>query len=366
MLQRHLTHISSAIDRIQEYLTDHMDMRSLFAWRHSSKSNYRHSCSCLKRTLQCMLKCFFPCVESFLQALGDCQGVLGGEFALAYMLRSTGLIPKVLEVFVPTEWFHAFIENLLINPVISPFFLPFAPEETDGAFAEQRCITMTAPFVTTQGLGVWVHESDSISPAMPIARTWTSGLINFVTEYGFGSAYPRLTLDKKGLLSTACLGTLTDDDTYIASHMQDIGFSFAISPTDWPEYFYSYPIADDYSQFPCLRDTFLCPNQGRYFGDQGSFVAFMDPLSVEPAIAKTRGIMPYGHTAIWRLCTTGYCNRLCAVKDDILAPGTLSLPLYFVADHNLPVHTQEDMRYDSPEPVSSPSMLTERPRSAPL
>ncbi|KAI0706593.1 hypothetical protein C8Q76DRAFT_800998 [Earliella scabrosa] len=97
---------------IQVALTDKMTTRTLLAWRTTCKWNYRRGCDAFRRTLRTMLRRFFPCDQHFLRLLSDCQAVIGGEFALAYLLRDDQVKPARLEVFASQTWYNIFVENL--------------------------------------------------------------------------------------------------------------------------------------------------------------------------------------------------------------------------------------------------------------
>ncbi|KAI0683477.1 hypothetical protein C8Q76DRAFT_570349, partial [Earliella scabrosa] len=258
--------------------------------------------------------------------LSDCQAVIGGEFALAYILRDHCVKPTRLEVFVSQTWYNIFVENLDLYPCVCTCLTPLHAADSTPEFRQQRDVRRVSPFITTSGLSLWVYESDSISPTSPISRTFCSALMNFVTEYSFGCAYPRLTFDRKSLLSDLCMDTLSDEDYTVSHRLKTFGFEFAVHPAEWSDYGDSG--ADDKTSepFPCFRDLYICPDQGRYFGDRGSLVGFMDPLGVDVAIARARGIMPYGHAAVWRMWNGGRCDQLCAVLDDVLHEGVISMP----------------------------------------
>ena len=85
----------------------------------------------------------------------------------------------------------------------------------------------------------------------------------------------------------------------------------------------------------------MCPQQGRYFGDDGSLLDFMDPLRADLTLLKERSIPPYGHMAVWRLPSYVICDNQCDEVDDILFPGMLTAPIMFetnaLEDAGLPV-----------------------------
>ena len=111
--------------------------------------------------------------------------------------------------------------------------------------------------------------------------------------------------------------------------LETAGFAFEEDPAVWTEY--SGESGPDVHSSPleCLRSQYLCPQQGRYFGDDGSMVCFMDPLNVDFSRLKDKCVPPYGVMAVWRLLSRVVCDARCEEVDDILAPGVIATSIMF-------------------------------------
>ena len=81
----------------------------------------------------------------------------------------------------------------------------------------------------------------------------------------------------------------------------------------------------------CFRQFYLCPSQGRYFGDRGSLVNFLDPISRGEDFCARRSIPPYGPMVVWRVLSNFDCERDCVIyNDDIEEPDDISsIPVLF-------------------------------------
>ena len=111
--------------------------------------------------------------------------------------------------------------------------------------------------------------------------------------------------------------------------LEACGFSFREDPTDWPDYALQAHLAKTSG---CLRFLHLCPQQGRYFGDEGSLVAFIDQLGTPLRDLKARNLPPYGIMAAWRLPSDVVCEDDCDVLDDVLGPDMLATSVVFEDD----------------------------------
>ncbi|KAI0708387.1 hypothetical protein C8Q76DRAFT_627608 [Earliella scabrosa] len=291
-----------------------------------------------------MLRRFVQCIEQFLEVLAECRAVIGGEFALSYILRDADFCPARMEVFVGDTEFYTLLDLLDLSTELSRDAMLLDVVPTTDSFAADRSIGRVATILTTTGLFIWVYEADCVSACSPISRTWTTGLMNFVTPYTFGCAYPRLTLRRLALMADLCVDSMEDKDFITMHRMHGVGFDFALHPTVWPQYKKSPPLNDGLDIYPCLRDAYICPDQARFFGDQGSLVVFMDHFSGDAELAKRRGVAPYGHGAIWRLWSSQRCDRFCAVADELLHGALVSAPTVIVPNAVLPACTSG--RYD--------------------
>lgn len=106
------------------------------------------------------------------------------------------------------------------------------------------------------------------------------------------------------------------------------GFSFAVSPTAWPEFRSTDVEPRRPNSFHCTRRWDLCPDQGRYFGDKGSLVDFFDPLNIDFAVIRKAGVPPFGPMVAWRLFTSFECTDGCDRDDMVLHRWLLSSPVF--------------------------------------
>ncbi|KAI0705718.1 hypothetical protein C8Q76DRAFT_630331 [Earliella scabrosa] len=283
-----------------------------------------------------MLNVFVQCIDQFLDALTECRGVIGGEFALLYILRDPGFVPARLEVFVGDAEFYSFLDLLDLSTELSRHTMILDVLPTTNTFASDRAVSHVAPILTTTSLFIWVYEADCISASSPIGRTWTTGLMNFVTQYSFGCAYPMLTLRRLALMSDLCVDSMEDKDFITMHRMHGREFDFALHPSVWPRYKHISHRSGNLDTFPCLRELFICPDQARFFGDSGSLVVFMDTFSESREVMRSRGVAPYGHGALWRLWSSRRCDRFCAVADELLHGALISAPMVIVPHPVLP------------------------------
>lgn len=88
----------------------------------------------------------------------------------------------------------------------------------------------------------------------------------------------------------------------------------------------------DTSSDGCWCHRYVCPSQGRYFGDRGSFVGFFDPLDGDEARCVEDNVAPFGPMAVWRIMSSFSCDDCSDVYADILDEGVTSIPVAFTKD----------------------------------
>ncbi len=285
--------------------------------------------------------------QPVLALLTQFKGIIAGEFALSFLLREPDFLPARLDIYVGESMFSRMFEHVIHDPSIS---LNLAFEEfviSTVAFAHTRDVRRSAVFYTNNGTRVYIHESVTVSPLSPTTRTWCSGLMNFVTELSYGCAYPRLTFNRECLVSDFLLEGLRQDDIHTMTRMTNVGFVFVNHATQLPRYGHHAIIGHDIEQYRCMANHYICPDQARYFGDKGSFVAFFDPLDNHASRAAAQSVAPFGHMGAWRLWSSGICDETCLRRDNILPRGVVAMPSVFVPNsmfrptvHYLPPHRQ--------------------------
>ena len=306
-----------------------MDMPTLLTWRATNRSNYIDACSELQSSLHRLLANFVPSPAALLSLLTRTRALLSGEFAICYLLRDTSLAPSSLDIYVGSVWFDVLINTFGVSRELSGYQTSWAMTTYGDHLVDTRHVTETLEISLSSGRSINIHAAASASACHAIACSPSSLGATFITEFSFATAYPRLTFNRRAILCYDLLGegSASEIDTY--QRLRDYGFSFEEDPTSWPEYSSEQYSGLNLSPLECLRSLYMCPQQGRYFGDEGSMVCFMDTLSVDVTWLKERCIAPYGIMAVWRLPSAVLCDAQCDEFDDILAPGVTATSIMF-------------------------------------
>lgn len=311
-------------------ITDLVDMPTLTRWRAACRSTYCESRDSLHRDRSRLLMQFVTHPQRILALLTQFKGIIGGEFALSFLLREGEFQPTRLDIYFGESMFSPAFECIIHDPSIS---LNLAFEEfnvSTVAFAHTRDVRRSAIFYTFNGARVYIHESVTASPLSPTTRMWCTGLMNFVTEFSYGCAYPCLTFNRESLVSDFLIEGLRPDDTHTMTRMTNIGFVFVNNATQLPRYGHHAIVGDDTEEYRCMANRYICPDQPRYFGDNGSFVAFFDPFDNHASRAASHSVAPFGHMGAWRLWSSGICDKMCLRRDNILPRGVIAMPSVLV------------------------------------
>ena len=89
------------------------------SWRAACTTTYLDIAAALRSTLLDMLSRFIPRPTEFLRVLTECHALIGGLFALAFVLRNRGLTGRTIDVFTTRDWLPKLLEYLLYSPFIS-------------------------------------------------------------------------------------------------------------------------------------------------------------------------------------------------------------------------------------------------------
>ncbi|KAI1782639.1 hypothetical protein LXA43DRAFT_905154 [Ganoderma leucocontextum] len=326
-------------------------MFTLTNWRLTCKTNYHQCSAALRRSLLTLLQPFVPFPSVIVDIIRENHCLLGGEFALSFLLRDPTYKPADLEIYTSDFEFEAVCDAILGDLNIRTQIRAYERSTTTTFATLLRLIAQTLSIRLLNGRSIYIHRSYTTSAAAPLSRTPCTALSNFVTAYGFGCSHPSLTLQRRGLLADQETPFLSDVDSSIMDNLRAHRFSLAASPAAWPEYRCSFiprdlddpsdlvPVesailkpdasttADD-----CWRHQYICPSQGRYFSDRGSFVDFFDPLGGDEAMCVDNNIAPFGPMVVWRLMSTFECDEGCGFYDDVLEEGVTSIPVLFKKD----------------------------------
>ena len=311
---------------------DEMDILSLSQWRATCHANYSHAVASLQRTLTTRIQPFVPYPHNLVSVVTKHGAVFGGEVALSFMLRPEPYHAATLEIFASNFQFEALCTDILDNPHVRPYinnhsFLP------STLFTQLRRHVAESVIVhLTNGFTLYIHHSYTCSPSDPITRSACTALSNFVSGYGFGCSHPALTLSRRALLADQELAYLLPHDALTMNRLLTNKFTLAVSPTAWPEYRRHMDGDTLRSAEECWRNRYVCPKQGRFFGDPGSFVDFFDPLGGDEDSCMKNNVAPFGPMVIWRIMSTFDCEDGCEYLDEVLEQGVTSIPVLFKKD----------------------------------
>lgn len=313
-------------------IADEMDIHSVCQWRATCQETYVHASSSLQRSLITRLRAFVPRPHELIKIVTQHGALFGGEVALSYLLRQDSYQASHLEIFASNFQYDRLCDAILDDTGFQDVLNGHAFVTSSILHALRRLIAETMVLNLHNGKTIYVHQSYTPSPSAPITRAPCTALSNFVTAYGFGCSHPKLTLARRGLLADRSFLYLSPYDGRSVNRLLAHQFSLAISPTAWPEYRRQFDGDTLRSSEECWRELYICPKQGRFFGDRGSLVRFFDPLGKDEERCMEKNLAPFGCMVIWRLMSTFECDDGCEFLDDVLEHGVVSIPVLFRKD----------------------------------
>ena len=314
-------------------IVDEMDLPSLLAWRSSCAANYAHATAALKRTLTSMINPFLSQPTAILEVISRYSAVVGGEVALAFVRRHRPFQPRTLEIFASISLYDPLCDELASDARIAQDIIEVSHTVSKFPFNLQRDILETIQIHLCTGRTIYIRCSATLSPLSPIARSLCTAMANFVTPYSFGCAYPRLTLSDKALLSDLRQESMIDFDAGVMRTLSEQQIDLAVDPANWQQFrlWSATPTAANTDK-ACWRSHYICPQQGRFFGDRGSLVDFIDPLDTPAATLREQGSPPFGTTVVWRLSSSYRCPLSCESHDGNLPVGQTSTAVILMDD----------------------------------
>lgn len=213
--------------------------------------------------------------------------------------------------------FDTHVTNRIEKPVPPPF-------------PKLRRISRIAEFHLTSGLVIEVHESSTPSPCDVVCRSWTTALMNFVTEPSFGCAYPRLTLNYHAILCDGRVESKRELDYAAHDNLRARGLHSTSYSPQWPQYNLGLYTTRIPTPVGCGRSLYACPMQGRCFGDPGSLVVFFDGFHVNLPALRYTNVAPYVPMTAWRIPTKIMCQGRCLETDPVLPPLVISIIIQFM------------------------------------
>ena len=345
-----------------------MDLPTLLTWCNTCNINYAHATAALKRTLTRNINQFLSQPIVLLDVISRYGAAIGGEVALAFVRRHQPVQPRTLEIFVGASLHGAFCAELLSDNRVIPDVVGTAVAASRYPYILERDVLKTVQINLRGGQSIYIRQSSTLSPLSPIARSICTAMVNFVTPHSFGCAYPALTLDDKSLVSDIRQNSMSDFDVRLMQTLAEQHIDSASDPASWPQYrtWSPTPAVPDTTK-ACWRSHFICPEQGRFFGDHGSLVGFVDPLGMPAATLQERGAPPFGTAVVWRLSPTYRCPLSCETHDSTLPVGQTSTAVILIRDPFAPRrrgrNTARSVRYNTLLPTSSVNATRRRSSS---
>lgn len=304
-------------------------MVSLLAWRATCRANFIMVNDELRLSLEALAARFFPNPTTFLEMLVPWSGLVVGEAALSHVLRDPSICKTSLEIAIGNLYFHPFLDSLSRLLPYGTVLDTRVVKPTPHGFSFHRHINRVAEYRLMSGLFVIVYESCTPSACDVVSRYWTTALMNFVTARTLGCAYPRLTLNNLTLICDARSSSMDWADHAMARTLVRLGFQTDTHSLNWPLYAWG-PDSSPPTVEGCGRDLYVCPYQGRFFGDGGSLVVFQDGFRVDFKELQELSVAPYGPMVTWRLPSSGLCEGRCSIKDKVLPSYVVSMLSMFV------------------------------------
>lgn len=185
-------HVALAARHAFQYMT----ITSLLAWCSTSRDNYIDVRNKLHSSLVILVAHFFPDPHTFLELLAPWGALIVGKAALSHMLQDLTVCRTLFEVAIGNLFFQPFVDSLArLFPPHSQLHTHLDKPSPQG-FAFHHHITCMSEFHLVSGLVIVIYEFCTPSACDILSRSWTTALMNFVTGYTFGCAYPQLTFNK--------------------------------------------------------------------------------------------------------------------------------------------------------------------------
>lgn len=309
----------------------YLPMTSLLSWRATCHDNYVVVNVELRASLLALVARFLPDPTLFLQMLIPWSALIVGEAALSHVLQELSVCNSSLEIAVGNLYFKPFLRSLSrflpLGTVVDTSVVKNAPP----GFAYHRHITRFAQYRLMSGMFIVVYESSTPSACDVVSGYWTTALMNFVTPRTIGCAYPRLTLNNCAVLCDTRLSTMDWADHAMKRTLDRLGFESAYGSRGWPLHARG-PSSTRAIIEDCGRTLYVCPHQGRFFGDRGSLVLFCDGFSVDFKEIRQMSVAPYGLMVAWRLPCSIWCEGNCIMDTTVLPAYVLTMLTMFAVD----------------------------------
>ncbi|KAL1942586.1 hypothetical protein VTO73DRAFT_6188 [Trametes versicolor] len=308
-------HLLSIPPELVVEIADMCDLPSLLALRLTSSYLGKHVHSVLQSDLAALLRHYVDVPDALLGHMSTTGALIGGLAALSFLLRDRSMRPPSLDIFVALQEAE-YLEILLGRDVTRGMQLvstvdydALNPDNTPPQTS--RVVT----YLCVSGRLLTIHKSTSPSALDPIALSPTTALINWVSPHAFGCGYPELSLNRRAIASPGPPAYPANGAVFV--HLDNHGFDTQLSPWFWSRYEELVMPSDRRCYRPCLRRLYMCPGQGRYFGDAGTLLNVFDLHGTDHAVMRSKRQLPYGVSLVWRLpFGGGPCDCCCGRIDE--------------------------------------------------
>ncbi|OJT13875.1 hypothetical protein TRAPUB_9544 [Trametes pubescens] len=311
---------------IVNQVVDACDLLSILALRKCSCTLYAHTVEILLLNRRKILRHYVPNPDLLWEHLEETRAVIAGLAALSFILRDLSLLPATLDLYTSSAH-GGRLEQLVEQEQALPIDDIQILDDPWNELQPNICRSVT--FATHDGRYIAVNSSASLSPLDPIAASPTTAVINWVSPYVFACGYPALTLRRQSLgLPPFGPEPLLHS---IQHRLCELGFDIRSEPAAWPDYTLCASPPRNHSQQPCLHRYYVCPRQGRFFGNKGSLLMVFNLADLNLDHLAQQRQPPFGVATAWRLLNAYRdCDGCCVHGDPLLPDVEYTLPLVIV------------------------------------
>ncbi|TFK88574.1 hypothetical protein K466DRAFT_453784, partial [Polyporus arcularius HHB13444] len=231
-----------------------LDLKSLLILRVCSSEYFDIVVKELQDHMEDIVAPFVPHPRSLLNYLPRVNGFLGGSAVIPFFVRDARYRANALEVYVPFTELVPFCHHMR-NHQSAWEEDDFGSDDDFEDYLPHRGTRSITRFGTTAGI-VNVVCSRFQDPLTPIACSWSSLHTGYVNPVWFGHAFPRLTLQRRGIV-----GDGVGEENEVCSRMERFlgrGFDLRMTARAWSEYAH---------HLPCPKSQYVCHTQPRSFKD---------------------------------------------------------------------------------------------------
>ncbi|KAI0730636.1 hypothetical protein C8Q76DRAFT_792787 [Earliella scabrosa] len=261
-------------ERISAGIGQHLDLRDLMTFRTCCRTTLGLVEQELRRTLLKLLLDFVETPEVLVTEVTAWRAYFGGDLAQAFIRRTTTSSTQPLQIYAPR--YHAFLVVEHLESHHHAVHRPPTPAERfEWATHRPRDTLSITRLQTPKGM-VHVYTSTEVDATLPITRSWSSHLVNYVNGAHFGSAFPTLLVAGRALL-----GRQAWDERRRLREAAEQGIEVRLEVRQWP----------DVQVEGCGANKWMCAAHPRSLTDPGAMCARFQPLMERPL----------GPKASWRL-----------------------------------------------------------------